>query len=156
MSTRLYHRICNTLGLCYDVSAYYEAWSDVGVVEFAGDCAHEQVAELGTELFDLVKRLRDEGPTELEVESAKQRVLWQHRELLDDPAELTGFHGYAELKGVTFMPMARAEELTRVSMEQLRALARELFVPRNLTVVCVGGPKKRIRDKLERQILQFA
>lgn len=156
MSTRLYHRICNTLGLCYDVSAYYEAWSDVGVVEFAGDCAHEQVAELGTELLELVRRLRDDGPTEEEVESAKQRVHWQHCELLDDPAELTGFHGYAELKDVTFMPLARAEELTRVSMEQLRQVARELFTPQNLTVVCVGEPKKRVREKLERQILRFA
>lgn len=156
MSTRLYHRICNTLGLCYDVSAYYEAWSDVGVVEFAGDCAHEQVAELATELFELVRRLRDDGPSEEEVESAKQRVAWQHRELLDEPAELTGFYGYAVLKGVTESPEARAAELTRVTTEQLRAVARELFTPENLTVVCVGEPKKRVREKLERQILRFA
>jgi predicted Zn-dependent peptidase len=156
MSTRLYHRICNTLGLCYDVSAGYEAWRDVGVVEFAGDCAHEQVAELGTELFELIRRLRDDGPSEEEVVSAKQRVVWQHSELLDEPAELTGFYGYAEVKEVTFNPSARAEELLAVSMEQLRTVAQELFSPQNLTVVCVGEPKKRIREKLERQILRFS
>jgi len=155
MSTRLYHRICNTLGLCYDVSAYYEAWSDVGVVEFAGDCAHEQVAELGSELFEIIVRLRDDGPTEEEFVAAKERVMWQHAELLDDPAELTGFHGYAELKGVTVDPMVRAEQLTQVTMEELRRVAKELFTLHNLTVVCVGEPKKRVREQLERQILRF-
>jgi predicted Zn-dependent peptidase len=156
MSTRLYHRICNTLGLCYDVSAYYEAWSDVGVVEFAGDCAHEQVASLGGELFDLIRRLRDEGPTEEEVEAARQRVVWQHRELLDDPAELTGYYGYAELKEVTFEPMDRAAELAAVDIPRLRAVARELFTRENLAVVCVGEPKKRMREKLERLIRDFS
>lgn len=156
MSTRLYHRICNTLGLCYDVSASYESWSDVGVVEFAGDCAHEQVAALGTELFEIIVRLRDDGPTLEEFVAAKERVIWQHAELLDDPAELTGFYGYAELKGVTCDPMQRAQELSRVSMAELLGVAKELFVPANLTVVCVGEPKKRVRDLLERQILGFA
>jgi predicted Zn-dependent peptidase len=155
MSTRLYHRICNTLGLCYDVSAYYESWSDAGVVEFAGDCAHEQVGALSGELFDIVRQLRDDGPTREEFEAAQQRVVWQHRELLDDPAELTGFHAYAELKGTTFLPMTRAEQLVRVTMEELRQAARDLFTARNLTVVCVGEPKKRVRDLVERQIRDF-
>lgn len=155
MSTRLYHRICNTLGLCYDVSAYYEPWSDTGVVEFAGDCAHERVAELGHELLELVARLRDDGPTLEEFTAAKQRARWQHLELLDDPAELTGFYGYAELKQTVCSLMRRVEQLESVTLEVLCETARELFVPENLVLVCVGEPNKRIRDKLEKSLHKF-
>jgi predicted Zn-dependent peptidase len=155
MSTRLYHRICNTLGLCYDVSAYYEAWNDVGVVEFAGDCAHERVAALGQEILELIAQLRDQGPSEEEFLAAKQRARWQHRELLDDPAELTGFYGYAELKRTARDPMERTRELEAVSLETLRKTAFELFTPENLVVVCVGEPQKRVRDKLEKVVQTF-
>lgn len=155
MSTRLYHRICNTLGLCYDVSAYYEAWADAGVVEIAGDCAHERVARLGEEILDLVTRLRDEGPTEEEFVAAKQRARWQHLELLDDPSELTGFYGYAELKQTIRDPMQRTDQLEAVSLETLRDVARDLFTPENLVVVCVGEPQKRVREKLEKVVLGY-
>lgn len=156
MSTRLYHRICNTLGLCYDVSAYYEAWCDAGMVEFAGDCAHEQVARLGHEMLELITRLRDDGPTEEEFLAAKQRARWQHRELFDDPAELTGFYGYAELKQTVRDPMQRTEQLEAVSLERLRDVARDLFRPQNLVAVCVGEPQKRVRDRLEKLVLGFS
>jgi len=155
MSTRLYHRICNTLGLCYDVSAYYEPWTDAGVVELAGDCAHERVAALGQELLELIVRLRDDGPTLEEFTAAKQRARWQHLELLDDPSELTGFYGYAELKHNVRSLMARVDQLESVTLETLRAVAHELFVPENLVMVCVGEPNKRVRDKLERALQQF-
>lgn len=155
MSTRLYHRICNTLGLCYDVSAYYEAWSDAGVVEFAGDCAHERVAALGHEILDIITQLRDSGPTLEEFEAAKQRARWQHNELLDDPAELTGFYGYAELKQTVRSPMTRVDELESVTLAALRQTAHDLFKPENLVVVCVGEPTKRVRDKLEKNVRSF-
>jgi predicted Zn-dependent peptidase len=155
MSTRLYHRICNTLGLCYDVSAYYEAWCDTGVVEFAGDCAHERVAALGEELLGLIARLRDEGPTLEEFTAAKQRARWQHLELLDEPGELTGFYGYAELKQTVRSLMTRVDELEAVTVEALRQAACELFTPENLVMVCVGEPHKRVRDKLEKVLCSF-
>jgi predicted Zn-dependent peptidase len=155
MSTRLYHRICNTLGLCYDVSAYYEAWSDAGVVEFTGNCAHERVAALAQEVLDLVARLRDEGPSVEEFVAAKQRACWQHRELFDSPSELTGFYGYAELKQTIRCPIERAVQLENVSLEALRQAAHDLFTPTNLVVVCVGEPNKRMRDKLEKAVRSF-
>jgi predicted Zn-dependent peptidase len=156
MSTRLYHRICNTLGLCYDVSGYYEAWTDTGVVEFAGNCAHERVAALAQEILDLVVRLRDEGPTVEEFVAAKQRACWQHREVLDSPAELTGFYGYAELKQTVRCPVKRAAQLENVTIEALRQAARDLFTPTNLVAVCVGEPKKRVREQLEKAVCSFA
>lgn len=155
MSTRLYHRICNTLGLCYDVSAYYESWHETGVVEIAGDCAHEQVAALGQEILQLVANLRDEGPSEEEFLAARQRANWQHLELLDDVSELTGFYGYAELKRTARDPMARAAELVHISLSELRQAAFDLFRPENLVVVCVGEPAKRIRDRLEKAVASF-
>ena len=39
MSTRLYERICDRLGLCYDVSGMFEAYEDDGVLDVAAGAA---------------------------------------------------------------------------------------------------------------------
>ena len=36
MSTRLYHRVCDDKGLCYDVSAGYDGYEDDGVDRLRG------------------------------------------------------------------------------------------------------------------------
>ncbi|NVL73389.1 insulinase family protein, partial [Escherichia coli] len=34
MSTRLYHRICDSKGLCYDVGASFDGYEDDGILDF--------------------------------------------------------------------------------------------------------------------------
>src|SRR6185295_18659578 len=43
MSTRLYERICDSKGLCYDVGALYESYEDDGVFDVAAEVQHERV-----------------------------------------------------------------------------------------------------------------
>ncbi len=155
MSTRLYHRICNTLGLCYDVGAYYEAWEDLGIVEIAAESSHEQTPRLVDELLGLLERLAAEGPTEEEFARARRRVDWQLRELFDEPAELATMAAYGELFGVARDPNQRRAELERVTLSAVKAQARELFSPERLSVACVGELSRRNRTELERRVMRF-
>jgi predicted Zn-dependent peptidase len=155
MSTRLYHRICNTLGLCYDVGAYYEAWEDLGIVEITAESAHDQTPRLVDELLGLLERLAAEGPTEEEYVRARRRLDWQLRELCDEPTELATMAAYGELFDVARDPMERRAEFEHVSLEELKAAARQLFSAERLSVVCVGELSRRSRAELERRVLGF-
>src|SRR5690606_32667899 len=73
MATRLYHRICDERGLCYDVSGSYESYTDCGLIELSAETGHERAAEALEELLKLVNTLKNERVPDEELERAKQR-----------------------------------------------------------------------------------
>jgi predicted Zn-dependent peptidase len=156
LSTRLYEHICDRRGLCYDVGASYEAYEDVGIVDLAAESANERTAEVLGELLQVVNRLRDEGPTDFELEKAKRRHGWQLQMMLDDPEEVASHFGMTELARTLQHPAERRDQLAQITRDQVIQAARELFAPANLNVVAVGAPVKRNRDKLQRLTFDYS
>lgn len=150
MATRLYERLCDERGLCYDVSASYEAYDDAGLFDIAADTAPERAEEVLTEIFGLVRALREQGPTEAEVSKAKRRFAWQLAEQNDDPEALAGFYSLGELTGVARTPQARLAALEAVTTAQVRAAAERVFTRELLNVLVVGPLAAKVRDRLRR------
>lgn len=156
MSTRLYHRICDEKGLCYDVSAGYEAYASGGIFDLAAEAAHERAGELLSELFDLVRALRDEGPSALELDKARARLGWHFEAMLDEPGELATFVSSGVLTDVAPNPKERREQLLAVGCEDVRRAAEHIVRSRGLSVLAVGSLRKKEKKALERAVLDFA
>ena len=62
MSTRLYHRICDDKGLCYDVSAGYDGYEDDGLLDFAAGVQHARVARVTKEILAMMTELATRRP----------------------------------------------------------------------------------------------
>src|SRR6185369_10404989 len=92
MSTRLYHRICDAQGLCYDVSAGYDGYEDDGVVDFVAGVQHQRTTRVTEEILGLVAELARVPPAEEELAKARRRHAWELRTLLDSAEELAGFY----------------------------------------------------------------
>ncbi len=152
MSTRLYHRLCDERGLCYDVSATYEAYGDAGLFDISAETSHEQALEVMDELFGIFRALREEGASEAEVQKAQARYRWQLDEIIDVPSELTAFYGLGELTGVARTLEERAKQLSSVSVADVKRAAESLFVGRNLAVAAVGSLPRKARTELERRL----
>jgi predicted Zn-dependent peptidase len=155
MSTRLYRRLCDERGLCYDVSATYEAYGDAGLLDIAAETSHEQTLEVIDELVDIACSLRDSGPSAREVEKAEARYRWQLREMLDSPPELTSFYGLGELTGVARTPEERSALLGSVSAADVRTAAQRVFRRENLCLVVVGNVPRRLRATIERRLAKL-
>ena len=155
MSTRLYQQICDTKGLCYDVSAGFEAYEDAGLIELCAETAHERALDVLDELLDVVARLRDDGPSEEELEKARRRHRWQLREMLDHAEELTSFYGLGELAGLSRTPLERQEELEAVSRQRVLSVAQHWLCPANLSALAVGTLSKRVQTELEGRVRAF-
>jgi predicted Zn-dependent peptidase len=155
MSTRLYERICDRLGLCYDVSGMFEAYEDDGVLDIAAGAQHERAIRVAKEVFALLHDLAADGPSDAELEKARDRHLWSVEAMLDDADAVAGFYGLAALAGIARTPMARHEELARVGREELRAAAELVFQPERLSVVAVGLFSESDEKKLERMVRGF-
>ncbi|HSC89103.1 MAG TPA: pitrilysin family protein, partial [Polyangiaceae bacterium] len=153
MSTRLYHRLCDSLGLCYDAAASYEAYDETGLVEFGTETAHERAPRVLTEILSLAEELASSGPNELELERARRRARWQHEAMLDHAGDLGDFLALGELRRVARTPHERLEHLLAVSQADVREAAQRIFGGAGRSVVAVGRAKGAALGKLERLAL---
>ncbi|MDP8999182.1 MAG: insulinase family protein [Myxococcota bacterium] len=138
MSARLYHRICDARGLCYDVSAAYDCYEDDGIVDVAAGVQHKRAALVTREVLAMFDELAREGPTVDELETARRRIAWDARALADSAEEAAAFYA----GGLLFNRFSTAEEhvaeLVGVQPGDVREAARELARPERLNVVAVG------------------
>ncbi len=152
MSTRLYHRICDSQGLCYDVSAGYDGYEDDGVVDFAAGVLHERTSRVTQEILDLVTELAKGGPTEAELSKAKQRHAWSMRAALDAMEDLGDMVALGALEGRFESPSEKARAFAAVTREEVTAMARLLCDPKRLSVVAVGLLEPEQQKKLEQTV----
>jgi predicted Zn-dependent peptidase len=150
MSTRLYHRICDDKGLCYDVSAGYDGYEDDGLVDFAAGVQHSRVALVTSEILGLLEEIAQTGPTEDELAKAKRRHAWDMATFPDSAEDTAGFlaGGLLFERFETFDE--RRDSLSRVTREDVRDVARRIAEPDRLSVVAVGlledGEDRRLTD----------
>jgi predicted Zn-dependent peptidase len=153
MSTRLYHRLCDDKGLCYDVTAGYEGYEDDGVVDFAAGVQHKRAARVTREVLAMMTDLALEGPSEEEVAKAKRRHAWDTDALRDSPEDLAAFHAVGTLFGRHETPEERKAKLGAVTAKDVRNVARTLAHPSRLNVVAVGlvdgDEEQRLRALVE-------
>jgi len=139
MSTRLHRRICDELGLAYEVSAGVEFFEETGVVDVAASVAKASIGSLLREVFALLTDLATEGPTAAEVAKAQRRYAFDLDTLEDDPHGLCDYYGLAELFGRRQGPAERRREMLQLDADQLRGAARRLFDPTRLNLTLVGA-----------------
>ena len=138
MSTRLYHRICDAQGLCYDVSAVYDGYEDDGVIDFAAGVQHTRTARVTGEILAMLTELATEGPSDDELDKARKRAAWDLNAMFDSAEELAGFFAGGMLFDRFETPAERQSTLSHVKKEEIRDVARLIAQPSRLQVLAVG------------------
>jgi predicted Zn-dependent peptidase len=150
MSTRLYHRLCDARGLCYDVSAGFDSYEDDGIVDVAAGVQHKRAALVTREILGMLEDLAREGPTAEELGKARRRIAWDARSMADSAEETSAFFASGNLFGRPSTPEQHVAELSAVDAEAVREAARFIARPERLSVVAVGllddGEQARLED----------
>ncbi len=155
MSTRLYHRICDEQGLCYDTRALFDGFEDDGLLEVAAGVQHDRTTKVTGEILALLRRFADEGPTPEELDKARKRVAWDAEALLDAPEEIAEHYANALLFD-RFEPLeARVAQDLATSAEDVRTLFQALVRPERLLVLAVGLLPAREQAKLAKLVAAF-
>jgi predicted Zn-dependent peptidase len=154
MSTRLYHRICDAQGLCYDVSGTYDGYEDDGIIDLSAGVQHARAAHVTGELLDMMSELAKDGPTEDELEKARARRLWELCAIQDHAEELGALFGLGVLFGRLRTPRELYERLAACTRDEIVHVARELAKPERLNVVAVGmlegGEDRRLKSVVKK------
>jgi predicted Zn-dependent peptidase len=155
MSTRLYHRICDSQGLCYDVSASFDGYEDDGIVDFAAGVQHSRGSIVTHEILEMMKELADVGPSDDELAKAKKRNAWEVTAMLDSTEDLAGFYAGGFLFDRFETPWERLSNNAKVTKEHVRDVARMLIEPDRLNVIAVGLPEEEDAKKLADVVRNF-
>lgn len=138
MSTRLYHRVCDDKGLCYDVTAGFDGYEDDGILDFAAGCQHARTSVVTKEILDLLAELGRTGPTDEELAKAKKRYGWDARAMLDGTEEVASLHGTGQLFERPETIDERRARMDAVTKEDIRDVAALIAQPDRLNAVAVG------------------
>jgi predicted Zn-dependent peptidase len=149
MSTRLYHRICDSKGLCYDVGASFDGYEDDGVLDFMAGVQHARTSVVTREILELLCDLATKGPSEAELDKAKRRNAWEMRTVFDSPEDLAGFYAGGLLFDRFETPEARLAANTAVTTKDIREMAHLLAQPDRLNVLAVGLVEDGEDERLE-------
>ena len=156
MSTRLYARICDELGLCYDVAAGYEGYDDIGLVTIGLEAQHQEVERLVDEILTVLRRVKDDGPSDDELRKAKERHHWQLLELLETPHDVAEYFAVGEFSDVSRSLEERRDTIEACTKSDVMEAANRLFRPAALSLMAVGTLPGQTRDRIARQVKMFA
>ncbi|MBR6740180.1 MAG: insulinase family protein [Clostridia bacterium] len=158
MSSRLFQRVRERLGLCYSIYSYVASHTDTGMLGIYLGCSPSSEEKACAEIGAVLNELAREGVTEDEVTRIKRQLRASLLMSLESTSSRSSHLGKSMLMyGRIPTPDELRQKLEAVTAEGVNALAREIFDPRTLSFSQVA-PKPRAESLAEviRQRLDFA
>jgi predicted Zn-dependent peptidase len=137
MGSRLFDEIREKRGLCYSVYAVDHAFADVPILQLGSGLESGKCVEAYTRMREIVTELRDDGPTEEEVQRARAYAAGRRVLAFENTNAVAR---YAANQSIVFNedidPDAAIAALDAVTYDEVREVAKG--VADNLAIACVG------------------
>ncbi len=144
MSTRLHRRMTDESALAYEAFAALDSYEETGLVEVGASVEHDKVAEALAAILELMSALRDGDIAEPELAKARARYAWNLRRILDSAEDMAMFAGTQALFGRDVALGPLLDECARVTLHDLKRVARRVVRPEHTHIVCVGKAPKAV------------
>ncbi len=148
-SSRLFQEVREKRGLAYAVYAFTSAYQDTGQVGIYLGTRPENLREALAVLGDELRKLQDEPATAEELERAKENLKGRVVLALESTGARMNRLGSELLAGA---PLESIDEVVArieaVTLEDLGALARELWPPEKLSAAGIGPDEERFEEAL--------
>ncbi|HEX7611090.1 MAG TPA: pitrilysin family protein [Solirubrobacteraceae bacterium] len=137
MGSRLFEEIREKRGLCYSVYAIAHAFADVPILQLGSGLESGKCIEAYTRMREIVDELRDQGPTEEEVQRARAYSAGR-LVLAFENTNAVARHGASQtiVYGEDIDPDVAIASLDAVTYDEVREVAAG--VADSLAVACVG------------------
>lgn len=142
MSSRLFKKLRDEMGICYYVGAQNDTYTDHGVLNISAGLDNKRVEEGIKAILSECGRLIKESVDSSELEKVKEYIAGTTMlglETSDARAEYCGFLDV--LKGEVESPEEFIEKIRKVTSEDVQRIAKEIFVNDKLNMAIVGKYK---------------
>lgn len=144
MSSRLFQRLREEMGVAYYVRADNDASIDHGVFEIAAGVDVSRVRDAVRAILDECRALRDGHIDESELKKAKDMVIGTMYLGLESSDHWANYYGMQEvLKKEIISPNEFAKRIRAITPREISAIVRKVFNDKNLNMAVVGPFENR-------------
>jgi predicted Zn-dependent peptidase len=137
MGSRLFDEIREKRGLCYSVYAVNHAFADVPILQLGSGLDSEKCVEAYTRMREIVDELRNDGPTEEEVQRARAYSAGRLVLAFENTNAVARYAASQKIVfGESIDPDEAIDALDSVTFDEVREVAAG--VAENLAIACVG------------------
>ena len=137
MGSRLFDEIREKRGLCYSVYAIAHAFADVPILQLGSGLDSAKCIEAYTRMREIVDELRDDGPTEEEVQRARAYAAGRLVLAFENTNAVARYAANQKIVfGESIDPDEAIAALDAVTFDEVREVAAG--VADNLAIACVG------------------
>ncbi len=153
MSSRLWQKMREELGICYYVGSSINDLTDHGNFTISAGVDNSRINIAVEGILGELKKMKDEKVPEAELKKAKDYLIGRMYLGLESSNSLANFYGFQEIMREKIKtPKEMEKEIEAVTAEAVQKLAQQIFINKNLNMALVGNVKD---SKSLQKILHF-
>ncbi|MFA5932192.1 MAG: pitrilysin family protein [Candidatus Paceibacterota bacterium] len=146
MSSRLFQKLREEMGVGYYVRAYNDAYTDHGFFQISAGVDNKRIDEVLFAVLDECKKLKNIIVDEDELNKVKECLIGNMKLSLESSDDIANFHGGQELlKREIRTAEEKADEIRKVTAVQIKALANDIFKDSKLNLALIGPFKEKAK-----------
>ena len=139
MSSRLFQKLREEMGVGYYVRAYGDTYTDHGFFQVSAGVDNKRINEVIEAVLEECRKLKENLVEEEELNKVKECLIGNMKLSLESSDDIANFYGGQELlKHKVESAESKAEEIRKVTAEQIQALAKNIFQNKKLNLALIG------------------
>ena len=153
MSSRLFNRLRDELGVCYYVRASNDSFTDHGYLGISAGVDNKRLKEVIEVILKELNKLKTELVSAQELKKVKEKMISNLLMGIESSDSFTEYYGIQEiLKKEILTPEEKIKKIKAVTAKDIKRVANKIFVDKGLNLAVIGP----IQDKKPLQkILKF-
>jgi predicted Zn-dependent peptidase len=146
MSSRLFQKLREEMGVGYYVRAYNDAYTDHGFFQISAGVDNKRIEEVIKAVLNECNKLKNEKVPKEELEKVKECLIGNMKLTLESSDDIANFYGGQELlKHELKNAEDKAREVRKVTAKQIQDLAKEIFKNEKLNLALIGPFKDKAK-----------
>ncbi len=144
MSSRLFVKLREEMGVGYYVRAYNDAYTDHGFFQISAGVDNKRIDEVIYAVLEECRKLKKFKVTPEELNKVKECLIGNMKLTLESSDDIANFHGGQELlKREILTAEEKAKEIRKVTASQIQAMAKDIFKNEKLNLALIGPFKEK-------------
>ena len=139
MSSRLFVKLREEMGVGHYVRAFNDSYTDHGFFQISAGVDNKRIDEVIEAVLSECRKLKIELVGEEELNKVKECLIGNMKLSLESSDDIANFHGGQELlKRKILEAEEKAKEICKVTANQIQNLAKEIFKNNKLNLALIG------------------
>jgi len=143
MSSRLFEKLREEMGVAYYVHSYNYSQSDIGNFRIFAGVDPKRIEEVLKMIISELKKIKNEIVSEKEIKKAKEYLIGNMNMGLESSDSVAEWYGEQEIMHLKLeTPEEETNKIKKVTAENIKNIANEIFLNNKMNLAIIGPIKK--------------